>query len=354
MGVDELAEELYALPPGEFIAARDRAAAAAPRGERGAIRALRRPSLAAWAVNLLVREDRSRTELLLRLGAELRTAHQQPAGGGRLRELIGQQRQLVAALARRAGQLTADAGRPVSDAVLREVEDTVHAALADPDAARDMARGRLTRAFPPPSGFGVLPEATVLQLRPPSAAPAAREPGSGRRTAGGGAGGDRAGTGADDADGPDGPDERERRASVTDITERARAQERADRERRQRLRKARGEAEELARAARGSAEEATVAERELAAARRRLREAREQVHGLTEELRRAKRSLSAAERAERAARGPAQRARQAAERDRKRAEAARAEADRAEADRLAPDPARPPGRRGRRRPGAPS
>ncbi|MFI1953674.1 hypothetical protein ACH437_17800 [Streptomyces xinghaiensis] len=351
MGVDELAEELYALPPGEFIAARDRAAAAAPRGERGAIRALRRPSLAAWAVNLLVREDRSRTDLLLRLGAELRTAHQQPAGGGRLRELIGQQRQLVAALARRAGQLTADAGRPVSDAVLREVEDTVHAALADPDAARELARGRLTRAFPPPSGFGVLPEATVLQLRPPSAPPAAREPGSGRRTAGGGAGADGAGTGADDADGADG---RERRASVTDITERARAQERADRERRQRLRKARGEAEELARAARGSAEEATAAERELAAARRRLREAREQVHGLTEELRRAKRSLSAAERAERAARGPAQRARQAAERDRKRAEAARAEADRAEANRLAPDPARPPGRRGRRRPGAPS
>ncbi|MEU4685001.1 hypothetical protein [Streptomyces xinghaiensis] len=346
MGVDELAEGLYALPPGEFIAARDRAAAAAPRGERGAIRALRRPSLAAWAVNLLVREDRSRTELLLRLGAELRTAHQQPAGGGRLRELIGQQRQLVAALARRAGQLTADAGRPVSDAVLREVEDTVHAALADPDAARELARGRLTRAFPPPSGFGVLPEATVLQLRPPSAAPAAREPGSGRRTAGGEAGADGAGTG--------GTDGRERRASVTDITERARAQERADRERRQRLRKARGEAEELARAARGSAEEATAAERELAAARQRLREAREQVHGLTEELRRAKRSLSAAERAERAARGPAQRARQAAERDRKRAEAARGEADRAEADRLAPDPARPPGRRGRRRPGAPS
>ncbi|MCC5037139.1 hypothetical protein DMH02_029175 [Streptomyces sp. WAC 00631] len=346
MGVDELAEELYALPPGEFIAARDRAAAAAPRGERGAIRALRRPTLAAWAVNLLVREDRSRTELLLRLGAELRTAHQQPAGGGRLRELIGQQRQLVAALARRAGQLTADAGRPVSDAVLREVEDTVHAALADPDTARELARGRLTRAFPPPSGFGVLPEATVLQLRPPSAAPAAREPGSGRRTAGGGAGAEGAGTGADDAEGVDG---RERRASVTDITERARAQERADRERRQRLRKARGEAEELARAARGSAEEATAAERELASARRRLREAREQVHGLTEELRRAKRSLSAAERTERAARGPAQRARQAAERDRKRAEAARAEADR-----LAPDPARPPGRRGRRRPGAPS
>ncbi|WP_037680118.1 hypothetical protein [Streptomyces albus] len=351
MGVDELAEELYALPPGDFIAARDRAAAAAPRGERGAIRALRRPSLAAWAVNLLVREDASRTESLLRLGAELRIAHQQPSGAGRLRELIGQQRQLVAALARRAGQLTADAGRPVSDAVLREVEDTVHAALADPAAARQLARGRLTKAFPPPAGFGVLPEATVHQLRPPSAVSAARGSASGRRAAGGGSGADGAGRdrpGADAAGGEaDGAESSERRASVTDITERARAQERAERERRQRLRQARGEAEELARTARGSAEEATAAERELADARQRLREAREQVHGLTEELRRAKRSLSAAERAERAARGPAQRARQAAERDRKRAEAARAEADR-----LAPDPAPRPGRRGRRRPGA--
>ncbi|MBQ0987451.1 hypothetical protein KBZ10_23605 [Streptomyces sp. F63] len=327
MGVDELAEELYTLPPGDFIAARDRAAAAAPRGERGAIRALRRPSLAAWAVNLLVREDPSRSELLLRLGAELRAAHGQPSGAGRLRELIGQQRQLVAALARRAGQLTADAGRPVSDAVLREVEGTVHAALADPEAARELAGGRLTKALPPPSGFGVLPEATVHQLRP--LRPPSGADGSGAAPAGTAGG--------------------ERRASVTDITERARAQERADRERRLRLREARGEAEELARAARGSAEEATAAERELSAARRRLREAREQVHGLTEELRRAKRSLSAAERAERAARGPAQRARQAAERDRKRAEAARAEADR-----LAPEAVRRPGRRGRRRPGASS
>ena len=54
--IDEVAAELYALPPDAFTAARN-ARAAAAGGEAGRrIKALRKPTVAAWAVDLLSRE----------------------------------------------------------------------------------------------------------------------------------------------------------------------------------------------------------------------------------------------------------------------------------------------------------
>src|SRR2546430_16179668 len=56
---DEIVDRLYELPPEKFIAARDEAADAARRaGDRAtatAIGKLRRPTVAAWLVNLLAR-----------------------------------------------------------------------------------------------------------------------------------------------------------------------------------------------------------------------------------------------------------------------------------------------------------
>ncbi|KAF4409160.1 hypothetical protein [Streptomyces lycii] len=320
MGVDEVADELYALPPGAFTAARDKAAQEAPREQRRAIRALRRPTLAAWAVNLLVRADRKQVELLTRLGEELRAAHRD-LDGTQLRELTAQQRQLVAALSRQAGRLTTEAGQGVSEGVLREVEATVHAALADPDAARRLSSGRLTKALPAPSGFGPVTgddeggagDATVHPLRPPEGA----RQGARRGRKGMNRPGPAATAGG--------------RASVTDLTEHSRSQERAGREREKRRADSRRAAEDLTRAARTSREEADAAEQELAEAQDRLEEARDRVHELTGELRRAKQRLTEAEKAERSARGPAERARRAAERDRERADRARAEAERVDA-----------------------
>ncbi|MFI1966358.1 hypothetical protein ACH429_19995 [Streptomyces pathocidini] len=155
MGWEEVADRLYGLPPEEFTTARDEAAKAAPRGQAAKIRALRRPTLAAWTANLLVRSEPERIETLTGLGEQLRRAHEQ-LDGRQLRELAQQQRQLVAALSRRAQELAAEAGRPVGESVLREVESTVHAALADPDAAAELTTGRLSKALSRPTGFGPL------------------------------------------------------------------------------------------------------------------------------------------------------------------------------------------------------
>ena len=185
MGWEEVADELYGLPPERFVAARDRAARTAPRGEAARIRALRRPTLAAWAVNLLVRNDRDEITALVRLGEELRRAHGD-LDGRQLRALVHQQHEVVAALVRQAQRLAAQAGRAVGDGVLREVEATIQAALADPEAAGELSTGRLAKAFSPLAGFGPPVTGRVLPLRPAEAT-------SGRPARRGAAGGGRSG-----------------------------------------------------------------------------------------------------------------------------------------------------------------
>ncbi|MEU9396710.1 hypothetical protein AB0D86_42775 [Streptomyces sp. NPDC048324] len=156
MDLDAVTDELYGLAPGDFTAVRDeRAKSARAAGERELaerIRRLRRPTLAAWAGNLLVREQPEETERLLQLGEALRQAHQD-LDGEQLRELSAQQHQLTFALARQAGQLAAQAGQRISDDVRQEVQDTLHAALADPQAAEQLTKGRLTKPLSAPAGF---------------------------------------------------------------------------------------------------------------------------------------------------------------------------------------------------------
>ncbi|MFH7340898.1 hypothetical protein [Streptomyces sp. KHY 26] len=169
MDLDAVADELYALAPGDFTAARDeRAKAARAAGDRELaerIHRLRRPTLAAWASNLLVREQPDEVRRLLQLGEALRQAHQD-LDGEQLRELSAQQHQVTSALARQAGWLTAQAGQRISDDVRQEVQDTLHAVLADPDAAEQWAKGRLAKPLSAPAGFPTLSR----QPAPPSAA----------------------------------------------------------------------------------------------------------------------------------------------------------------------------------------
>jgi hypothetical protein len=96
-------------------------------------------------LNLLVREQPEVGEQLVALGEELRRA-QEELSGPQLRELAGQRGQLVGALVRSARKIAADAGHPVTQAVAYELEQTLHAALADPDVAAEISVGRLTKA----------------------------------------------------------------------------------------------------------------------------------------------------------------------------------------------------------------
>ncbi|MFE3323470.1 hypothetical protein [Streptomyces sp. NPDC059176] len=156
MDLQRVKDDLYGLLPEEFTAARGRLAAAArTAGDRelaGRISSLRRPTLSAWASNLLVRARPDRVNGLLRLGEGLREAHQ-GLDREQLRTLSAQQHRLVGALAREVAELAADAGHALGDPARREVEGTLRAVLADPRAAEAWATGHLDRPLSPPVGF---------------------------------------------------------------------------------------------------------------------------------------------------------------------------------------------------------
>ncbi|UGQ12851.1 hypothetical protein LO772_04305 [Yinghuangia sp. ASG 101] len=172
---DRVADELYALPPGEFTAAREEFASAAVKaGDKALarrIRALRKPPLAAWASNLLVRARPDEARALLELGGALRQAHHD-VDPDLLRTLSAQQRQLTAALARQARILADESGHPIGDQVVHEIQGILHAALADPDAADAWASGRLARTLSA-AGF---PTGTAAPREEPPDTPTARKP----------------------------------------------------------------------------------------------------------------------------------------------------------------------------------
>jgi hypothetical protein len=157
-------ERLFGLAPAAFVAARDEAARRLKReGDAEAaarVKALRRPSLSAWAVNQLARERRADLARLLEAGERLRAAHEAAvsgAGATELRVATRAERQAVAGLLEAAVEVLTAAGHPATDATRDRIAATLHAAAADPAAAEQVGRGRLTHDLDP-SGFGALPD----------------------------------------------------------------------------------------------------------------------------------------------------------------------------------------------------
>ena len=148
--IEEVADELYGLPPEEFTAARTRfekeAKAAGDREVAARIHAFAKPTVTAWLANQLVREHGDEVTSFLQLGAGLREATRNLAGD-ELRALSRQRNELVNALVEHARELARAAGRSVTEDVARALADTLHAALADEDAANLLVAGRLTDAL---------------------------------------------------------------------------------------------------------------------------------------------------------------------------------------------------------------
>ncbi|MGB8963174.1 MAG: hypothetical protein WCC38_14610 [Pseudonocardiaceae bacterium] len=148
MDIESVADELYSLPRAKFTAARDAAAQRArEQGHRELaeqIGVLRRPSTAAWLANQLAREHPDQIRALMKLGDALREA-QRELQGEQLRRLSQQRHELVQA----AVQQIRAAGRPMSDAVTRELVNTFTAAVNSSAAAQAVASGRLTAALNP-------------------------------------------------------------------------------------------------------------------------------------------------------------------------------------------------------------
>ncbi|MFH9174833.1 hypothetical protein [Streptomyces albogriseolus] len=298
--VEAVLDELYALPPSEFVARREERAARARTQRRAQdarrIHAARRPTLAGWAANLLRRSRPDEAQRFLELGRALREAYAtlDPSG---LKELSAQQRRIVSEMSRQAAALAREAGHPLSDAVQRDVETTLRAVLADPEAAAVWEAGRVEGVLAPPSEFGA--EAVA-------AAPARREPARARTS----------GTDPAARKKKDEADER-RRAEREERAARAREEARAAEARLRERRAAREEAaaalERAGEQERKAGEREAALEEQLARARteqRRTRaalgEARERDRAAAEELAEAEReAASAARRAGRAERDDA-------------------------------------------------
>lgn len=172
MDVDSVADELYSLPPEQFVAARDdRVKEARDDGDREAARAIaafRRPTVVAWLANLLARHHPEDVEPFLELGEALRDATE-TLSGPELRELSKQRQQLVHALVRKARALADDAGHRVGEDAARGLEETLHAALVDPEAGARLVEGRLTGAL---SHTGFQPPVGTAKSSRPSTTPA--------------------------------------------------------------------------------------------------------------------------------------------------------------------------------------
>ena len=150
------ATQLYAGAPAEFIATRTALVKSAKaEGQKEAaksIGALRRPSVAAWALNQLVHQTDPVIEELAVLGARLRHATSALDASG-ITELRGPRDAALAALVAAAARVAADDGQKLTAAVEAEVRDTGIAALADEAAEAVLRSGTLTRALSY-SGFG--------------------------------------------------------------------------------------------------------------------------------------------------------------------------------------------------------
>jgi hypothetical protein len=178
----QIAERLYAGSADQFTEARN--AAARDCGDKALaarVKKLKKPSVAAWAVNLLVRRETGQIDSVLEVAASLRAAAE-ALDGDELRALTRQRRQLTNALATSARSLAREAGVRLTDPVVEQVEGMLNAAMLDPVAAEVVRTGRVVAAF---TSTGVseldvasvvaVPDALDVRARPVEAPTSAQE-----------------------------------------------------------------------------------------------------------------------------------------------------------------------------------
>lgn len=145
------ADELYGLPLGDFTPRRDALAKALRGSDRAlseAIKALRKPTMPAWVLNVFVRGDPEQVAQVLDIGLALREA-QRNLDGEELRALTRQRRQLTAAVTVAARKVAAGLGQRVTQAVADQVEGTLTAAMVDEAAEAGLRSGLLLAAIQP-------------------------------------------------------------------------------------------------------------------------------------------------------------------------------------------------------------
>jgi hypothetical protein len=176
-------DDLYGLPLDRFVPQRTALARelrnAGERERAGEVAALKKPSVAAWAVNQLVRTQRRGVAELLEAGDGLRSAQDDVlAGHGDARSLraaVERERLAVQKLADAACGLLSSEGQELSETMVERVSDTLHAAALDDDAREQVSAGRLERELRHVGlGGAAFASGSAAPVRPAAEKPAAR------------------------------------------------------------------------------------------------------------------------------------------------------------------------------------
>jgi DNA repair exonuclease SbcCD ATPase subunit len=159
-------EQLYAALPARFTPLRSELVAEARKaGDKDlatSIGALRKPTVAAWAVNHFVREHADELEEFREFAELLREA-QRSLDADQLRLLGRERSRRVDALAERIAQESAQEGQKLGAGVAQEVRDTLTALIADEGAEASVLTGSLVRSLSY-SGFGSVDVEDVVAL----------------------------------------------------------------------------------------------------------------------------------------------------------------------------------------------
>lgn len=176
---EEEVDDLFKKPLGDFTRARDELAKRLRQaGDKGAserVKALRRPTAAAWTLNQLARRYPQRMEALLDAGEGLREAQRgalAPGGAQRLKDAGQKHRAIVNELLRAAPALFAEGGYREKGNPMDRLRDSLLATpTASPSDLELLARGRLSGEIEP----GDLSELLGLLRGRPSERPAEPE-----------------------------------------------------------------------------------------------------------------------------------------------------------------------------------
>jgi uncharacterized coiled-coil DUF342 family protein len=170
-----IAQDLYGRPLSAFIAARKQAADEAGSKELAKqVKALRKPSAAAWAVNALARDRAELVEEVVELGEQLRDA-QSDSDGSRTRLLDRARRDLTRQALDEASELSKASGGTLSAQAAAGVEETLRAAMTDPEAANAVQDGLLVATFAA-NPFEPVDLTDVVAIPPEGARPRAKKP----------------------------------------------------------------------------------------------------------------------------------------------------------------------------------
>jgi hypothetical protein len=146
-------DDLFALPPAEFVAARDRLAAELKKGGKAAeakeVKSLARPTVSAWVVNQLSRREPEALGEFLEATDRLREEQLRLLGGGGQREAferaLADQRGSLTALLGAVRKILESAGHAASPALVEKAGQTLRAAALSPAARQAIEAGRLSR-----------------------------------------------------------------------------------------------------------------------------------------------------------------------------------------------------------------